>query len=101
MPEAEEVARLFNSGQSYGEIARYFRVTKNVIAGICHRNGIRRRPNTSPVISAAEKAERAQDQRDLDMLCDIDDGHSLQQTADHWGVGKDYVRRLVKHARAA
>lgn len=102
----EEIERLFLSGQSYAQVARQFRVSKNIVAGILYRRGVRRarikRPTAKPrLISAAEQAEREQDQRDIDILCDLEEGHSAASTAKHWGVRRSWVRALQKAARTA
>lgn len=58
------------------------------------------RPPMKP-ISDEERAEREQDHRDLDMLADLDEGHTETQVAAHWGVTRNYVHNLRKNAKAA
>lgn len=95
----DEIERLFVSSFSYDYIARKLNLTRNVVAGVCHRRGLRR---PAPlVISPEEQAERAQDQRDIDMLHDIRDGHSIRETARHWGVSFNYLQAIAKAAKEA
>ncbi len=96
-PTHETIERMFKADNSYDDIARALGLTRNQVAGVCHRRGLKR-----PVfISAAEQAERAIDQRDLDILCDVKEGHSRRDIAKHWGVSESFVTRLVAEARAA
>lgn len=104
----DEVERLFLSGLSYGEIAIRFRASKNSVAGILHRRGVKRarikrapKPKAEPIISAEERAEREQDHRDLDMLSDLDEGHSETEVAAHWGVNRNYVHNLRRRSMEA
>lgn len=93
----DEIERMFKADNSYDDIARALGLTRNQVAGVCHRRGLKR-----PIfISEAEKAERAIDQRDLDILCDVKEGHSRRDIAKHWGVSESFVGRLVEAARAA
>jgi len=98
----EAIARMFKASYSYDDIARALGLTRNQVAGVCHRRGLRRpfRSKPSP-ITAEEQAERAIDERDLDILCDVKEGHSRRQIAKHWGVSESFVGRLVEAARAA
>lgn len=59
------------------------------------------KPPTKVAIGPEERAEREQDQRDLDMLSDIRDGHSIRDTAKHWGVPYTYLQLLAKAAKEA
>ena len=93
----EAIARMFMENNSYDDIARALGLTRNQVAGVCHRRGLKR----PVIISAAEQAERAIDKRDLDILCDVKDGHSRRDIAKHWGVSESFVTRLVEAARAA
>ena len=108
------VTEMFTAGQTYLEIATKLRTSRNAIAGVCRRLNLKRHPDKppaqrkprniaqpKPIISAEEQAERAIDQRDLDILADIEDGHSVRQTAAHWGVSPTFVNRLKQAARAA
>lgn len=103
--DASELKRLFNQGKTYTEIASALSLTKGVVAGRCRKFGLVRNPDrTGPRkinISAEEQAERVQDQRDLDMLSDIRDGHSIRDTAKHWGVPYTYLQLLAKAAKEA
>ncbi len=103
--DASELKRLFNQGKSYTEIASALSLTKGVVAGRCRKFGLVRNPDrTGPrkiIISAEEQAERVQDHRDLDMLSDIKEGHTVRDTAKHWGVTPSHVNRLLKEARVA
>ena len=105
------VTNMFNGGKTYLEIAEALGTTRNAIAGVCKRLGLRREPSQlryrgrsqapKPVISAAEQAERDQDHRDLDMLADLDEGHSETQVAAHWGVTRNYVHNLRRSSQQA
>ena len=103
--DASELKRLFNQGKSYTEIASALSLTKGVVAGRCRKFGLVRNPDrTGPrkiIISAEEQAERVQDHRDLDMLADIKEGHTVRDTAKHWGVTPSHVNRLIKEASVA
>ena len=96
----DTIARMYLNEHSYDDIARQLGLTRNQVAGVCHRRGLKRPPKL-PVISEAEQAERAIDQRDLDILCDVKEGHSRRDIAKHWGVSESFVTRLVAEARAA
>ena len=78
------------------------------------RSGLKSRPsiNYPPVQNAQPKVKPVpqpdpipsrppEDQRDIDILCDLREGHSLRDTADHWGVSYTHVRNLSVAARAA
>lgn len=105
------IASYFNAGETYSQIGDRLGTTRNAIASVCRRLGLRRDPTQPPkarspkppriVISAEEQAEREQDMRDLDMLADVREGHSLMDVAKHWGVTRSYISRMLKHARAA
>lgn len=103
-----EVRRLFTAGATYSEVAAMLGLTKGVVAGKCRRMGLVREGSNrvgkwkgKPVISAEEQAERIQDQRDLDMLSDVRDGHSIRETARHWGVSFNYLQAIAKAAKEA
>lgn len=96
----DAIARMFREKYSYDDIAHRLGLTRNQVAGVCHRRGLKR-PAKLPVISAEEQAERAIDQRDLDILCDVKEGHSRRDIAKHWGVSESFVNRLVEAARKA
>lgn len=51
--------------------------------------------------SIADRHQRAIDQRDLDMLADLREGHSIRDTAKHWGVPYTYLQQLAKAAKEA
>ena len=95
------IEALFRKSYSYDDIARLLGITRNAVAGVCHRRGLKRpyRLKPSP-ISAAERMEREIDERDLDILCDVKEGHSRSAIAAHWGVSESFVGRLVEAARA-
>ena len=108
------VTEMFAAGQTYLEIATKLRTSRNAIAGVCRRLNLKRHPDkppaqrkprksaqANPVISATEQAEREIDQRDLDILADLYEGHSVRQTAAHWGVSPTFVNRLKLAARVA
>lgn len=78
------------------------------------RNGLKSRPsinyplvhNVTPKVKPVPQPKPLpprppEDQRDIDILCDVAEGHSLQATAVHWGVSYNYVRDLSRAARAA
>lgn len=110
-----ELRRRFEEGENYSQIASAFRTTRNAIAGRCFRLGLKRPPKPpspkrshkrkprmpSSFVEPPNTAEREQDQRDIDMLCDLDEGHTQQDVADHWGVTRNIVRNLQRHARRA
>lgn len=52
-------------------------------------------------ISPEERADRARDQRDIDILCDLHEGHSHADCAEFWGVSKSYVQKLAVARNAA
>lgn len=101
------IASYFNAGETYSQIGDRLGTTRNAIASACRRLGLRRDPTqlpkkrVKPVISPEEQAEREQDMRDLDMLADVREGHSLMDVAKHWGVTRSYISRMLTHARAA
>lgn len=115
------IERMFRASFSYDDIARQLGLTRNQVAGVCHRRGLRRvrkeclaewtekrKRAAKPavvkpviVIGPEEQAEREQDMRDLDMLADVREGHSLMDVAKHWGVTRSYISRMLRHARAA
>lgn len=72
-----------------------------VRATIARANGYRPPALRTTVIGPEEQAEREQDHRDLDMLSDLDEGHSETQVAEHWGVTRDYVHTLRRRAKEA
>lgn len=86
---SSEMAALLNCNPSY------------VRATIARAKGYRPPALRTTVISAEERAEREQDHRDLDMLADLDEGHSESQVADHWGVTRNYVHNLRRNAKEA
>jgi hypothetical protein len=101
----QQIAFMFNNGKTYTQIAEALHLTKGKVAGRCRMLGLVRNPERcgprKPVISAAERAEREKDQRDLDILSDIQEGHSIRSTAKHWGVPYKYAHDLVSARRAA
>lgn len=78
----------FLGGWTYSEIAKQYRTTRNAVAGRCKRLGLVRD------VAAAEERERKRDQRDIDILCDLEEGHSQRDCAKHYGVGQTYVSDL-------
>jgi hypothetical protein len=101
--ETDELLRKrFHDGLSYSRLGDLFGVTTNVIAGRCHRLGIRRPPKPPKAGKVEPPPVRPpEDQRDLDILSDIAEGHSIRATAEHWGVSYSYVQQLAREARAA
>lgn len=126
----QAIERMFAAKYSYDDIARALGLTRNQVAGVCHRRGLKRkkverltqwareqaalkakREREAAKAAAAKakadaeaevnRAERAIDQRDLDILCDVKEGHSRRAIAKHWGVSESFVGRLVEAARAA
>jgi hypothetical protein len=105
----DDLAALFHSPMAASQIAAMFKVTRNQVAGRLHRIGAmrdpaRKMPKAAPkpvVISAEEQAERKMDERDLDILHDLDEGHPVAGTATYWGVPRSWVRALAKNAGAA
>lgn len=93
------------------DIATHLRCTSGYVRATLQRNGLAARkskgrrekpkPALAVVISPEEQAEREQDHRDLDMLADIDEGHTETQVAAHWGVTRNYVHNLRKNAKVA
>ena len=90
-----EIRAMFEAGDSYTVMAAKLHTTKNSIAGRCHRLGLVRVPQRA--VNHAE--ERARDQRDIDILCDIDEGHSIKATAKANGVSYTYAQKLITEAR--
>lgn len=88
----QQVIERFNAGKTYSDIATEFRTTRNAIAGRCRRLGLRRsdQPQIDP-----------DDQRDIDMLCDMDEGHTRAAVANHWGVSLTHLQKLISEARTA
>lgn len=126
----DAIARMFREKYSYDDIARQLGLTRNQVAGVCHRRGLKRQKTErltqwtkeqaalkakrereaaeaaaaqakADAEAEAERAERAIDMRDLDILCDVKEGHSRRDIAKHWGVSESFVTRLVEAARAA
>ena len=96
------ITRIFNAGGSYKTISEQLGIPLGTAASSCKRLGLRRNAQKAPdVISAEERAEREQDHRDLDMLSDLREGHSLRDVAEHWGVTTSHVNHLRRHARGA
>jgi hypothetical protein len=91
----EMVKGLFDAGQTYAEIAKRFNTTRNAVAGRCKRLGLVRDRD------AAEDREKERDRRDIDILCDLDEGHSQADCAKHYGVDPKYVSNLSVAARSA
>jgi hypothetical protein len=91
------VKRLFEGGSSYREIGETLGIPLGTAASTCRRLGLvrgtgNRKPR--PKIGAAERAERLLDQRDLDILCDLQEGHSQADCAAFWRVPKSHVQKL-------
>lgn len=86
-----EIARRLDCNPSY------------VRATIARANGYKppKRPAAKLKISAAEQAEREQDHRDLDMLSDIAEGHSVRSTAKFYDVPYSRLHSLVVARRRA
>lgn len=97
----EQIRTLFNEGDTYTQIAEKLGLTKGVVAGRCRMMKLVRNPERLKSYKDALKAERERDQRDLDILCDVQEGHSIRSTAKHWGVPYKYVHDLVSARRAA
>jgi hypothetical protein len=92
------VIRIFNAGGSYRDISEQLGMPLGTAASTCKRLGLRRNPQKVPVISPEERAERELDQRDIDILHDLDEGHGVTETAKHWGVKRSWVRALASAA---
>ena len=109
VPNELAIRAMFNSGDTYRDIAGKLGLTKGTVAGRCRRLGLVREnsrqvgiPRGQPKrLSAEEQAERAVDQRDLDILSDIWEGHTVADTARHWGVTKSFIERLKKARKEA
>jgi len=100
MATKDQVLKLHAEGLSNMAIAERLGCKDGYVrATIARANGYK--PPRRTYIGAAERAERAIDQRDLDILCDVKEGHSRRQIAKHWGVSESFVGRLVEAARAA
>lgn len=108
LPFESEITRLFNAGQTYTQIAAALGLTKGIVAGRCRRLGLVRDGSVKVgkwkgrvVIPAQEQTERAIDMRDLQMLTDLDAGHSIRSTARNFDVAYSYLRRLAEDAKGA
>lgn len=101
--------RMFHQGGTYTQLARHFRVTRNVIAGRCNRLGIVRQKKPAPerhppkprAFQPPNTEQRKKDQRDLDILYDIQEGHRQSDVAKYWGVSTSFVCDLEKARREA
>ena len=100
----DRIRTMFTNGATYDSIAMALGVTRNVVAGRCRKMGLRRgrivtpRDDTQYRRELREKRERAKDQRDIDILCDIDEGHDPEAVAEHWQVPTAHVLELVEAA---
>ena len=109
VPNELAIRAMFNAGDSYNDIAGKLGVTKGIVAGRCRRLGLVREnsrqagiPRGQPKrLSAEERAEREEDQRDLDILYDLKDGHTQHDVARHWGVSKTRVHLLERARKEA
>jgi hypothetical protein len=94
----KQIVKMFNAGESYDTIAFHLNITRNVVAGVCHRLGLKRNPEKP---RNSQVAERERDHRDLDILSDLMEGHGEKSTASHHGVSVRHVRSLRKAWREA
>ena len=113
----EELGALFAEGKTYSELAAMFNTTRSAVGGRMKRAGIVRVGETQhsrvlKTVHAKRKAEtpakpkldkrgREGDQRDIDILSDLDEGHSAADTARHWGVSYAHVMAIRKGWRDA
>lgn len=83
----KELQRLDEEGLSAAQIAEKLGgVTRNAIIGKLHR---------------LRAEEKARDQQDIDILCDLAEGHSQADCASYWGVSKSHVQKLAAARREA
>lgn len=101
----DRIRTMFTNGGTYDSIADALGVTRNVVAGRCRKMGLRRdraaappRNDTEYRRELREKREREKDQRDIDILCDIDEGHDPEAVAEHWQVPVAHVWALAAAA---
>lgn len=91
------------------EIAARLECNPAYVRATLQRSGLTSRPSINyppihtpkPKPAAVIPPRPPEDQRDIDILCDLREGHSLRDTADHWGVSYTHVRNLSVAARAA
>lgn len=73
-----------------------------VRATLARANGYKPPARIKPEgISPEEQTERAVDERDLDIISDLREGHSHADCAEFWGVSKSYVQKLAVARNAA
>lgn len=90
------------------DIAAYLQCSSGYVRATLQRNKLparnrqrAARPAPAPTISAEERAERLIDERDLDILKDVDACHSERSTAKFHRVPVSRVRKLREAARAS
>lgn len=102
------VKRLFViRGLKYREIAEMYEgATRNSVAGRCQRLGLVRkdgvrakRERLKRQNNAPASEERVYDQRDIDILCDVAEGHAPADVAAHWKLPVEHVENLIAEAR--
>ena len=93
-----DVLSLHAKGISNAEIAERLGCRQSYVrATLARANGYMPPAKRQP----PNAAERAEDQRDLDMLYDLDEGHKEADVAAHWGVTRDYVHNLRRRSQEA
>lgn len=92
----DKIREMFLGGATYLEIGEALGVTRNAVAGRCRKMNLRR--EGSKQARAVVSRERRRDERDLDILCDLDEGHTMKDCAAHWGVPLEYVKGLADAA---
>lgn len=105
MASKSEVLELYhaNAEMTAAQIAGKLDCDTAYVRATLQRSGLQSRPSKPgrPPISAEEKAEREEDQRDLDILYDLQDGHTQTSVARHWGVPKTRVHLLERARKEA
>jgi hypothetical protein len=85
------------------DIARALRCTSGYVRATIGRNKLPPRKVQRKAVEKPPEPPKADpnDQRDIDILCDLADGHSITATAKHWAVPYTHVRSLDLVRRAA
>lgn len=87
-----DILALYEQGYSNTEVAAKLGLTKGVVSGVVYRAGKGR--------GRGDKT-RADDQRDLDILYDLQEGHSQHIVAARFKVSRTHIAELVSAWRAA
>lgn len=109
----DRIKSLFAEGLTDSQIAGRLGLTKGQVVGRRHRLGVFRegapdqsrrrgrainRATGRPVITETEAAERRIDLRDLEILSDLADGHSVKDVARFYSVDPSYITAMHEEA---